>query len=69
MVTDPHWRQWLWFCLRNGLWYGEEGSTRHLWEHIDRLPVVRTLRDDGWEKVLTGITTIEEVIRVSEETE
>ena len=30
---------------------------------------MRTLRDDGWEKVLRGITTIDEVIRVSEETE
>jgi len=28
-----------------------------------------TLRDDGWNKVLDGITTIEEVIRVSEENE
>jgi riboflavin biosynthesis pyrimidine reductase len=23
MVDDPIWRQWLWFCLRNGFWYGE----------------------------------------------
>ena len=30
---------------------------------------MRTLRDDGWEKVLQGITTIEEVLRVSEEDE
>ncbi|MFC1497384.1 GspE/PulE family protein [Verrucomicrobiota bacterium] len=28
-----------------------------------------TLRDDGWEKVLSGITTIEEVLRVTEENE
>ncbi len=28
-----------------------------------------TLRDDGWSKVLSGITTIEEVIRASEENE
>jgi type II secretion system protein E len=28
---------------------------------------MRTLRDDGWEKVLNGATTIEEVIRVTEE--
>ena len=26
---------------------------------------MKTLRDDGWEKVLTGVTTIEEVIRVT----
>lgn len=30
---------------------------------------MRTLRDDGWRKVLAGITTIEEVLRVSEEDE
>ena len=26
---------------------------------------MRTLRDDGWEKVRRGITTIEEVLRVT----
>lgn len=30
---------------------------------------MKTLRDDGWDKVLRGITTIEEVLRVSEEDE
>ena len=30
---------------------------------------MRTLRDDGWTKVLAGQTTIEEVLRVSEEDE
>ena len=30
---------------------------------------MRTLRDDGWAKVLEGATTIEEVLRVSEETD
>ncbi len=28
---------------------------------------MRTLRDDGWEKVLQGITTVEEVLRATEE--
>jgi type II secretory ATPase GspE/PulE/Tfp pilus assembly ATPase PilB-like protein len=28
---------------------------------------MRTLRDDGWEKVLRGVTTIEEVLRATEE--
>jgi superfamily I DNA and/or RNA helicase len=23
MVKDSIWKQWLWFCLRNGLWYGD----------------------------------------------
>ena len=26
-----------------------------------------TLRDDGWAKVLEGMTTVDEVVRVSEE--
>ncbi len=30
---------------------------------------MRTLRDDGWTKALAGLTTIEEVLRVSEEDE
>lgn len=25
MTRDPIWRQWLWFCLRNGLCYGDLG--------------------------------------------
>jgi len=30
---------------------------------------MKTLRDDGWAKVLNGVTTIEEIIRVSEDDE
>ena len=30
---------------------------------------MRTLRDDGWSKVLAGVTTIEEVLRVTEDDE
>jgi general secretion pathway protein E/type IV pilus assembly protein PilB len=30
---------------------------------------LRTLRDDGWEKVLEGVTTVEEILRVTEEDE
>jgi type IV pilus assembly protein PilB len=30
---------------------------------------MRTLRDDGWDKVLQGMTTIEEILRASEENE
>lgn len=30
---------------------------------------LRTLRDDGWRKVLAGVTTVEEILRVSEEDE
>jgi type II secretory ATPase GspE/PulE/Tfp pilus assembly ATPase PilB-like protein len=28
-----------------------------------------TLRDDGWEKVLSGVTTVQEVLRASEDNE
>ena len=28
---------------------------------------MRTLRDDGWRRVLNGSTTLEEVLRVTEE--
>ena len=28
---------------------------------------MRTLRDDGWMKVLLGVTTVEEVLRVSKD--
>ena len=30
---------------------------------------MRTLRDDGWDKVLAGITTIDEILRVTEDDE
>jgi type II secretory ATPase GspE/PulE/Tfp pilus assembly ATPase PilB-like protein len=30
---------------------------------------MQTLRDDGWMKVLSGATTVEEIVRVSEETD
>ena len=26
MICDPIWKQWLYFCLRNGFWYGERGT-------------------------------------------
>ena len=65
MVDDPHWKQWLWFCLRNGLWYGEEGSTRPQWEHLDRLPVVRTLQENGEKDAqnYVVVSRLEEILR------
>ncbi|MDD3275817.1 MAG: hypothetical protein PHP93_02075, partial [Kiritimatiellales bacterium] len=30
---------------------------------------LHTLRDDGWRQVLAGVTTIEEILRVSEDDE
>jgi AAA domain len=35
MVKDLIWRQWLWFCLRNGVWYGEQVD--HAW--LDEMQV------------------------------
>jgi len=28
---------------------------------------MRTMRDDGWEKVQSGLTTLDEVLRVTQE--
>ena len=30
---------------------------------------MKTLREDGWDKVLEGITSIDEILRVTEDTE
>ena len=30
---------------------------------------MKTLREDGWDKVLAGTTTIDEILRVTEEVE
>ena len=30
---------------------------------------MKTLREDGWEKVLDGITSIDEILRVTEDAE
>ncbi|MGE4488056.1 MAG: GspE/PulE family protein [Kiritimatiellales bacterium] len=37
--------------------------------HAARQRGLRTLREDGWRKVLHGMTTVEEILRVSEESE
>jgi superfamily I DNA and/or RNA helicase len=50
MAADPVWKQWLWFCLRNGLWYGDEGNTRTAFEKIDQLPTFPTLRPGSMEQ-------------------
>jgi hypothetical protein len=38
MVQDPIWKQWLWFCLRNGIWYGEKISCALL-EEMQSKPI------------------------------
>jgi general secretion pathway protein E/type IV pilus assembly protein PilB len=37
--------------------------------HAAKQRGLRTLREDGWRKVLRGMTTVEEILRVSEESE
>jgi len=39
MSTDFVWRQFLWFSLRNGFWYGEEGGPEPVlqWTSTSRL--------------------------------
>ena len=44
MVNDPLWRQWLWFCLRNGFWYGEgQDVVADYFSHHSECRVVRYL--------------------------
>lgn len=38
-------------------------------KHLSIKQGMTTLRDDGWEKALEGVTTLEEVVRVTEENE
>jgi hypothetical protein len=40
MVEDFVWRQFLWFCLRNGLWYGESGGIESIFEWANRKDVI-----------------------------
>jgi len=49
MATDRLWRQWLWFCLRNGLWYGSvDDSCGILDDYASKLRrVVRKLPSDN----------------------
>jgi general secretion pathway protein E/type IV pilus assembly protein PilB len=46
-----------------------ERTSSHAIKQIATEQGMQTLRDDGWMKVLDGITTLEEVLRVTEETE
>jgi hypothetical protein len=40
IVEDFVWRQFLWFCLRNGLWYGESGGIESIFEWANRKDVI-----------------------------
>jgi hypothetical protein len=47
MVNDFVWRQFLWFSLRNGLWYGEAGDTASVFEWTSSKRLVRHSPDLG----------------------
>jgi general secretion pathway protein E/type IV pilus assembly protein PilB len=42
-----------------------ENAQSHLVKHAARAAGMRTLRDDGWRKVVAGLTTVEEVLRAT----
>ena len=42
-----------------------ENTQSHLVKHAARAAGMRTLRDDGWRKVVAGLTTVEEVLRAT----
>jgi hypothetical protein len=72
MAKDFVWSQFLWFCLRNGLWYGETGATESSfhWGASHRLsrsrPRFETKEplpgEDGAEQVVT-VSTLERLLR------
>lgn len=42
MVTDFLWRQFLWFCFRNVLWYGESGGIHESFSCNDNIEIVNS---------------------------
>eukprot|EP00978_Attheya_sp_CCMP212_P026088 scaffold85134_cov51-Attheya_sp.AAC.2 len=68
MVEDEVWKQWLWFTLRNGLWYGERGNTESYfqWKTSMQLvrchPLINTRRDEsvggGNEEGITEVVAV-----------
>ena len=57
-----------WSTTTSGRWSCSARSSNVIKQEALRHGM-RTLRDDGWIKVLRGVTTVEEVLRVSEEDE
>ena len=62
MAADPYWRQWMWFCLRNGLWYGEEGVTRSTFEGLKHLPISHTLSEEEKSNECVVISRLEAIL-------
>jgi hypothetical protein len=71
MAKDFVWNQFLWFCLRNGLWYGETGATEstfnwgpshRLAHHRPRFEKETSLAEEGAQQVVT-VSTMERLLR------
>jgi type II secretory ATPase GspE/PulE/Tfp pilus assembly ATPase PilB-like protein len=42
-----------------------ENAQSHIIKHAARAAGMRTLREDGWRRVVSGITSVEEVLRAT----
>ena len=67
MASCPIWRQILWFCLRNGLWYGESGSKGCAGlELTDELVYSTTGTGDVIDETIVTVGTLEKISRTTE---
>ena len=67
MANCPIWRQILWFCLRNGLWYGESGSKGCAGlELTDELVYSTTGTGDVIDESIVTVGTLEKISRQTE---
>ena len=67
MADCPIWRQFLWFCLRNGLWYGMEGGRPKAGLELDGEIVYSTMRPTGdtIDSNIAAVGTLERISRKS----
>mmetsp|Transcript_19485 Transcript_19485/g.42380 ORF Transcript_19485/g.42380 Transcript_19485/m.42380 type:complete len:1342 (-) Transcript_19485:1717-5742(-) len=68
MAQCPIWRQWLWFCLRNGLWYGDPGTNGHAGLELTDEVVYSTTRPMG-DVIDSDIITVGTLERISRKSE
>jgi hypothetical protein len=80
MIQDFLWRQFLWFCFRNGLWYGESGNSEIISSFADdheQMKIVNSYdllqerrkqshedNDDDGMKNIIVISTLERTLRL-----
>jgi hypothetical protein len=71
MAKDFVWNQFLWFCIRNGLWYGETGATESTFQwgpshrlarHRPRFEKEVSVAEEGTQQVVT-VSTMERLLR------